>query len=699
MKKNNNVLIVFVLIVFSILNFCKNYFLNGNFSFNIIAELLLFIFIFFLSNYKFKKYEFYSKFTNYMLIIFSILSFIFSSFSGLSYLLLYLFLILITVTYMTFTKNKFEVSMVMSTSYFLLIMVIFACLNLLKFTEFFLVIISVLCIFYLYKNKLKLQETIEKINKTSFIIFFALFIVAILGGAGRYIHKWDEYSYWAYAAKVGIEEKSIYAVISKLGATRGYPPISTIWHYVVSIFCGGFSEPNLYIGLSILTFIYFMPIFEKIKNYKKSIQSLFVISIIFFPYLFNGSISYSLIYVDLLLSLMCTSAIIIADSESNYKTAIKKILIILLTITLLKVNGFVFAFTIILLLYLKDLMNSRVSIKNIFINMKKYIIPGVIVIFSFCIWKILSELSILPNLAYDFKLVPDSLETNIVAKLNPKFLLDFCTKVMNSFDESIVYSFINIPLFAYLIAIFSIIYYTERKKSNKNVFRILLPYVLSYIVFYLITALSLFVMFSVYEASTLASFGRYLAPINIAYSIYAINNLISLKENKLTVIICLIIISLVGFANVTFFVTDIKDRRETQHVSQARQDTFNDINAKTKKSSKVFVINQEDNDTIMPLWYARYYCYPRIINVHPFAITWKIKTESNEWDLKDWGLTKETFEQHLIDQKFDYVFFYSSTEELENELSSMIDDKNNFKKYKLFKIYKSNDSLKLKPVS
>ena len=118
MKKNNNVLIVFVLTVFSILNLCKNYFLNGNFSFNIIAELLLFIFIFFLSNYKFKKYEFYSKFTNYMLIIFSILSFIFCSFSGLSYLLLYLSLILITVTYMTFTKNKFEVSMVMSTSYF-----------------------------------------------------------------------------------------------------------------------------------------------------------------------------------------------------------------------------------------------------------------------------------------------------------------------------------------------------------------------------------------------------------------------------------------------------------------------------------------------------------------------------------------------------------------------------------------------------
>ena len=181
-------------------------------------------------------------------------------------------------------------------------------------------------------------------------------------------------------------------------------------------------------------------------------------------------------------------------------------------------------------------------------------------------------------------------------------------------------------------------------------------------------------------------------------AIYAINNLISLKENKLTVIICLIIISLVGFTNVTFFVTDIKDRRETQHVSQARQDTFNDINAKTEENSKVFVINQEDNDTIMPLWYARYYCYPRIINVHPFAITWKIKTESNEWDLKDWGLTKKTFEQHLIDQNFDYVFFYSSTEELENELNDMVDDRNVFKKYKLFKIKNNNNYLKLIPV-
>ena len=65
MKKNNNVLIVFVLTVFSILNLCKNYFLNGNFSFNIIAELLLFIFT------RLNPFKFVKKFFPVMAFAFS----------------------------------------------------------------------------------------------------------------------------------------------------------------------------------------------------------------------------------------------------------------------------------------------------------------------------------------------------------------------------------------------------------------------------------------------------------------------------------------------------------------------------------------------------------------------------------------------------------------------------------------------------
>ena len=205
-------------------------------------------------------------------------------------------------------------------------------------------------------------------------------------------------------------------------------------------------------------------------------------------------------------------------------------------------------------------------------------------------------------------------------------------------------------------------------------------------------------MFSKYEASTLASFGRYLAPINMALMIYVLYRLSDTKEITTIHVLSLVLIALVGFSNITYFLTDIKARRETMHISEARQEDFAIINEKTSEDSKIFVINQNDENTIMPLWYARYYVYPRVVNANPYAITWKIKTPSNEWDLQDWGLTKKTFIDHIINYDFDYVFFYSTTDELIDLFSNNVEDENDLKKYKLFKVENKQQHFWLEPV-
>lgn len=597
--------------------------------------------------------------------------------------LLYFYILLITLTYMMISHNRFEVSMVISISLLLLLFIIVGILNVLFLTPLFLIIIACCCIAYLLKNRNKLSDSIRSINFKVFIVFTVLFIVAIIGGIGRYVHKWDEYSYWAYAAKVCINEKSIYSVFSRLGATRGYPPMSTIWHYIVSVF-SGYSESNLYIGLSILTFIYMMPVFTGLKNKKWFATVLIVVATVFFPLLFNGSITYSLLYVDLLLGAMCSSVIIIRSDEKSNKKFDLKFLLLLVMITLLKVNGFVFAFSLMLLFYIKDVLSDKVSFINLLKKASSYVIYGIIILLVFVIWKVISSIDFIPSVSYEYKLIPVDLDTSLSVKSGGNFILSFCTKVMSAVDESIIYSFIDIPLFVYLAIVFYLIYRIESKK-NGDVVKIILPYLLSYLVFYVITALSLFVMFSKYEASTLASFGRYLAPINISYMLYIIYKLCNKKDDRYLKFVCMIIICLLGFSNITYFVTDIKARRDTMHASEARNDMFKVVNENTAKDSKVFVINQTDDGSIMPLWYARYYCYPRIINVHPTAITWKIKTKSNSWDLKDWGLTKQKLLKHLKKEKFDYIFFYSATDELKEELKDVLDD-NDLGKNKLYKI-------------
>ena len=645
------------------------------------------------------------KENNYIKISFSsvaiinlLMACVFNSFDSITFFLVYAFLILTTVTFMMLTKNRFEIALVCTVSILITLFIIIGLINVLKFSKLFLLIITITSLIYLFKNKKKSIEIINNINPKSFIIFTILFLVAILGGVGRYIHSWDEYSYWAYAAKVCINEKSLYAVIEKLGNTRNYPPVSTIWHYFISSFSKGFNEPNLYIGLTTLVFIYIMPLFTNILKKDNKIITLFVISTVSFPLLFSGAYMYSLIYVDLLLAIMCTSAIVLFDLQRKGEINRKVYVTILVLITLLKPNGFVFSFTLLLLFYLRDVMDKKINIKSIFKELKKYIIPGILVGVAFISWTLLTKTSIIKSTSYDYSLMPAALKATLGPKLEKQFLLNFINKLLLAFDSSITFSFIEIPLFVYLIITGIFIYKTEDAKEKKTL-KSIIPYVISFIVFYLITALSLFVMFSKYEAENLASFGRYLAPILIAYFLFAMYRLATKKNEKALRIICIIIIGFVGFMNTTFFITDIRARRNTGHVKEAREESFREVINNTEKNAKVFVINQADEDSIMPLWYARYYCYPRVINSSSTAITWKIKTKENAWDLKKWGLTDKKLEQHLIDYDFDYIFFYTQTDEMKQELDEYVDEAEEFEKGKLFKIIKvDKDNIKFELV-
>lgn len=666
--------------------------------FNYVLNLLLVIFFFILNIKVFKKERRFYKLINSVLVINSFLSLIFNSYSGTGFLLLYAFILLIAFACMIKTKLRFEISLVASISIFIFSFIVLGLLNLLSISLLFLLIISLALLYYIYRNNKLFFSNLDTIDTKTIIIFSVLFLVAILGGVGRYVHSYDEYSYWAYAAKVAIDQDSLYAVISNLGATRAYPPVSTIWHYIVSIF-SGYSEPNLYIGLSLLTFIYLMPAFMYIINKKAFTILVFLIAIVFFPLMFNGSITYTLLYVDLLLGVLCGLAIILEHYCRRHDLKKWPVLLILLIITMLKANGFVFALSLLLLFYLKELSVNKLSFKNIWKTLVKYILPGILILCFFVLWRLFASFDIVKSVAYDYSLMPDSLKTDLLPKLEPQFILNFYNNVLSSIDETIVYGFISIPLFAYLIITLYLIYRVDFKESKvKNIFCFLLPYIISYAVFFCLTALSLFVMFSKYEASTLASFGRYLAPINMALMIYVLYRLSDTKEITTIHVLSLVLIALVGFSNITYFLTDIKARRETMHISEARQEDFAIINEKTSEDSKIFVINQNDENTIMPLWYARYYVYPRVVNANPYAITWKIKTPSNEWDLQDWGLTKKTFIDHIINYDFDYVFFYSTTDELIVLFSNNVEDENDLKKYKLFKVENKQQHFWLEPV-
>lgn len=701
-KKNKSFIIfLFLVILLNLMEFAKYKIFNMNFSVtNFILKFVVLILFLFVNNFRKTKNKFFKKYINVFLIVASLLSLLFSSINVLGLILLYVFIMIVTLTISNIFKLKFEISLPVSISILIFSFIMIAIAGLLKYSYIFLILFTLGCLVYIYKNKSEVLNQINKINTTSFVIFSVLFLIAILSGIGRYVHVWDEYSYWAYAAKVIINTDSLRELVSYTGSS--YPPVSSIWHYVFSLFCG-YSESNLYIGLTILDFIYIMPIFIKLNKKNTLLNILFVLVSIFIPYLFNGSISYSLLYVDLSLGFLCSSTLIIDDYLRKKNKSLFPVFIILIIITLLKPNGFVFSSCLLLLFFLKNLISydehKHINFNKFFEKLKKYIFPVFTVLLVFLAWKLLANTFMNSGHNYSYKLIPDSLKTDLSQKLNATFMLNYFNSLIQSMDDTIIHSFINIPLFAFIIIIFSLIFKIDNKEKKYGIFKSLFPYFVFYFVFYVITALSLFIMFSYYEASKLASFSRYLAPINIALIAYLLyKSSYICKNKKILKFICLIIIALIGFSNLTFFVTDIKQRRETMHVSESRNSAFSEIVNKTSKKSKIFIINQEDTDNIMPIWYARYYCFPRMVNANSNAITWKIKTNSNAWDLSDWGLTNSTFNKHIIQYKFDYVFLYTSTDELYEILKDDFIDEKEAKKYKLFKIKKDETKVKLIPV-
>lgn len=698
-KYIKDIIFIMFLILICVLNILKiNYF---KLEFNVIdfcIKNFLLIMLSIICSIKLSKNIFFENFIKIVILIISLLSFAFNSFNGLGFFLLFSFLFLITIALMVKTKMNYEISLVVSVSLLIIFFIILGLLNLLKFSKLFILIITIGLIIYLYKNKNKTVRQINDMNKVSLIIFSILFLIAILSGVGRYVHKWDEYSYWAYAAKVLINTGSFKMMVSSVSTMFNYPPVSSIWHFIVSIFAD-YSEPNLYIGLSILTYVYMMPIFMHCKNKKILFNILLIISVVCFPLLFDGSINYGLLYVDLLLGIMCASVLVLYDYINNTKISRLPLYLILILITLLKPNGFVFSCSLLLLSWLKDLVKlKKINLKSIYFSVKKYAIMVIISLLIYGLWYLFSKNIGDESYGYMFRLIPDSLKSDIIPKLNSTFLLRFFGGIVNTFDESILYSFINIPLFVFLGILLVFIVFLN-KNEEKNEINILAPYIIFYIVFLLLTAISLFIMFSYYEASILASFTRYLAPINIALSLFVLYKLsVNSSQSKVSYIFYVVVVLLIGFSNSTFFITDLRERRDTLHVKEQRNEIFSVVNENTSEDSKVYVLNQTDEDGIMPIWYARFYCYPRIINASSGAITWKVKTKSNEWDLQEWGLNYKTFAKHLREYKFDYLFLYSKTNELYDELQSYFDDINVAKKYSLFKIGYIDNTIKLIPV-
>ena len=630
-----------------------------------------------------------------------------------NYMILLYYLIFVGFTTSIITKQRFEISLFLSVGVGLIITTIISMFNLLFILKYLLVAYIPVGIYIIIKNKKNLKYIVdEKFNGYVFLIFSILFVIMVSGGINRYVHIWDEYSHWAFDAKAVIEYEKLSTCEEVISSTRAYPPIMSLWHYFVSLFVG-YSEQNLYISLSIFILIGLMTAFSFINKNNKNILPLFTLAVVFGTSIFGSLYKYSSLYADYISGVIyfVNFVIYILYKEDNKR--LMRYLFISLTMTIwIKPTGIIPAFAFFIIVMLKELLeinNYKITLKGSWKIFKKWYKLGLSIVGMFFIWNIYVKICeiFIPKF-YDRKVLSGMLQTGLNGdKLSISVLKNTITSLFKSFSSTIIYGINKISLYQMLI-LFSgfavLIIYIKYKKGLLYSFKKFLPFFIGYIVFFLSTVLSIFVMFSSYEAQELASFSRYLNTFHIAMFLLALvliikDDFINKEKNKLFSIgILTIIIINISFNDVTFFVSDYSERIKTRNISYERQEKVEKLVNNTPRNSLIYVIEQKDKDGIMAMWYTRFYAFPRRINSYQTSINWKIRTEINGDDLGEWGLNARQLEEDLYKYNFDYLYLYSSDEYFFKEIEFMLSDVENVTQYTLFKVEKTDNTVKLIPV-
>ena len=500
------------------------------------------------------------------------------------YIILYIVMLMNSVATTKLLKERFELSVFISSSVIVLVAIPFAMLNLLKVYKILLILFEIFVVIYLLlalrKSSFR-DEIKEKINVSSLLVFSIMFVLLVLGGVNRYVHTWDEYSHWAFDAKAVIANEKLTTSQEVVSSTRSYPPLLSIWHYLSSIVLD-FSEQNLYIWLSIYILVCLITAFTIFNGKNKWLIPFFAIVSFFSSRLFGSTYSYISLYADYASAVTFLTNFIIylkyKDRKEDFSKMKRYLFLSLAMTTLIKPTGIVAAFVFFVIVFVDEYIkseNKKLTIKNFCNNftnfLKKYFKLGISIVIIFVLWFAYVKIcDITIEKFYDEEIIPTTLETSIKYKLNGNVFKNMFVSfvdVMESklFDKYTLYQ--CLILFPVIICIFVMV---KHKCKVRDALTKMLPYIIGAIAFYALTFLAIFVTFSAYEAGMLASFARYLNTFNVAMFLLSViyickDDFVKDSFGKIVCIISLVfILSMMKFSDITYSISDYFDRAETE---------------------------------------------------------------------------------------------------------------------------------------
>ncbi|WP_155828108.1 hypothetical protein [Butyrivibrio sp. VCB2006] len=383
------------------------------------------------------------------------------------------------------------------------------------------ILVSVIVLLHSFWKKKSFASVTDRFD-LGFGLFVFIYVFIFLTNIGSFLYMWDEFSHWGWFVRESYNLDALYCTSDKYFIHRDYPPGISLFEVLWCRLSLGFSEPNAYRGMHILQASMIMPVVVGFlgKNTKETTTGQKVAKIIintaimFSIPLFSSLQFYHTLYQDLIMGVIVFYIIWITISEGFDKFSLVTVSLAMANLILCKLTAIAFLPILLIFYVVYHMYYSEASIQK-----WKIIVGGVLATaVSIVPWRIYN--------AYIDKYMSresrgqsySSLSfASIIGAIKHDGSIAYQSEVESKyFDALFSYSLVGKLSYVWIIVVCVVLaillsVMIEDKRDRRRVRITTLWMGLAAIYYGIMMYFMYLLMFSEYEATGIASFGRYMS--------------------------------------------------------------------------------------------------------------------------------------------------------------------------------------------
>lgn len=557
--------------------------------------------------------------------------------------------------------------------------------NLLGISIYIIIGTSIISIIYtivkLKKKEVKIKELLTL--PTVVYVVTVVLIYFMIKNVGFIMY--DEYMFWGTNLKEMIYHSCLWGSNKIDGIHTTYPPFTAIIEYIFCMINGEFSESISYFGIITLMLTTLMPLF---KNEKYTIKSfLKIISVIGITYIAIIFFNYNIanLVVDCILGIIFAVTMFLIYKIKEKKDYIT-VIILLISLTLIKTNGILFAgIAIMQLFFIKifELIDKKErKVKNILKEISIVRILLLTILTTYATWKIYYTLN--------GKQVDDRHDKNYVENINIKEFVNAITQNENASDRNkkIAKSFIrkilkenitikdkcDTAIFIFIITNIMLLIYMMVSKNKSKIFANFISINIGFFLYMLTNLIIFMFVFQEYEGKMLMGFERYTQTYMLAMVLNIIYLIQEKTEYKRIIIMCVLMLLMPnGLQDIVNYSPQSVYTRHKEYIdNNIIIDKSKEVLDTASKDDKVYILDYLEGGFIVHR--MRYYISPIKTNLlYEYNITSK-EDDIKEYEYHRTIITERDFMEKLKAEKYNYVYIISANDKFLEEYQNILSE-------------------------